>query len=628
MLNNLSFKNKLAISASLSLILGIAVLEVVNFQNAIHNLNQTTTEQIRNSIGAYNRYVADWFASKGRALEALPATTDSMTAQSHLEQVRDSGDFDNVFLAFSDGSQVNANGVQLPVGNNDPREWGWYINAELAPTSVFIDEPTVAAATGANVVSMGKWVTIAGGNAVIGADVEIQDIVQGLQGIDLPIEGEAFISNNKGNVFVHNDTSLLNQSVQKLGLNDQTISQISQTSGHRLLENEMGQQLVVVQTIPNTELFTVVILDHQTLLAPLKASISKQILAILLVLAGCIAVFNVVCARLLKPLKNVEIALKEIASGEGDLTQRLKVESNDEIGQVAKRFNHFMDTLQVIIQHVRNEADILSHNSIDSSSRASDAANVLSAQQQEVAMIATAVTQMSSATKEIALHADSTAEAALSSTENTQSGQQLVVQTKESIHNLAQELEEANRVISDLDVYANDISNVLLTIREIAEQTNLLALNAAIEAARAGSQGRGFSVVADEVRVLSQRTHSSTEEIKATIETLQKTTKKAVSLMGSSSQLADNSVKHAEDASFAISDIKGSVELISDMATQIATAAQEQSQVTQDINQNVHTLKMGTDNLANVATNALNESKELTQQSKALSQKVGVFKLG
>jgi methyl-accepting chemotaxis protein len=235
------------------------------------------------------------------------------------------------------------------------------------------------------------------------------------------------------------------------------------------------------------------------------------------------------------------------------------------------------------------------------------------------------VTEMASATQEIASHAEQTARAAQDSTGSTHEGRQLVLNSKHSINNLASEVSEASKVIGDLNQHAQDISTILATIQGIAEQTNLLALNAAIEAARAGEQGRGFAVVADEVRVLSQRTHSSTQEIKATIETLQLTTSKAVNLMDSSSKMAHCSVSDAEQAAHALEEINRSVVLISDMATQIATAAEEQTQVTSEISQNVISIKDVTDTLALGANQNLVQSQQLNHQASELNGKVATF---
>ncbi|WP_249374150.1 methyl-accepting chemotaxis protein, partial [Vibrio sp. A8-1] len=259
--------------------------------------------------------------------------------------------------------------------------------------------------------------------------------------------------------------------------------------------------------------------------------------------------------------------------------------------------------------------------------RANQSASELSLQQQEVTMVATAVTEMASATQEIASHAEQTAQAAQNSATSTNNGRTLVLNTKSSIHHLAKEVTQASSVISALNQHAQEISTVLATIQGIAEQTNLLALNAAIEAARAGDQGRGFAVVADEVRVLSQRTHTSTEEIKSTIDTLQETTKRAVTLMESSSSLANNSVDDADKATHALEEINAAVALISDMATQIATAAEEQTHVTGEITQNVTAIKDVTEQLVEGAEDSLSQSNQLKQQAAELSAKVATFKV-
>jgi methyl-accepting chemotaxis protein len=196
-----------------------------------------------------------------------------------------------------------------------------------------------------------------------------------------------------------------------------------------------------------------------------------------------------------------------------------------------------------------------------------------------------------------------------------------------SINQLAQELNRAVSIIGDLEVHANEISTILSTIRDIAEQTNLLALNAAIEAARAGDQGRGFAVVADEVRVLSQRTYTSTEEIQSKITGLQKVTGNAVAVMTQSHSLVDTSVRDFNVTSEKLKEIGDSISLISDMATQIASAAEEQSLVTADINGNTESVREVSEELAVEASESVQYAHELSRLVGELDKELGRFKL-
>ena len=249
----------------------------------------------------------------------------------------------------------------------------------------------------------------------------------------------------------------------------------------------------------------------------------------------------------------------------------------------------------------------------------------LARQQNEISQIATAVHEMSATAVEVASNAEQTAEAARSSSSSCEHGKQVIARNQRSITDLATQVKQASGIIQELEKNAQEINTILSTIQGIAEQTNLLALNAAIEAARAGEQGRGFAVVADEVRVLSRRTQDSTQEIQSTIETLQQTTARAVSLMQTSQGLADNSVKDADAAAAALEEITQAVSLISDMAGQIATAAEEQTQVTGEITQNTTAIKDVSDEITAAAMRDLDQATGLKGRAADLNQQVATF---
>ncbi|WP_375139229.1 methyl-accepting chemotaxis protein [Pseudomonas japonica] len=235
------------------------------------------------------------------------------------------------------------------------------------------------------------------------------------------------------------------------------------------------------------------------------------------------------------------------------------------------------------------------------------------------------MTEMASATQEIAGNAERTASSAQHSSASSLKGLELVRKTQGSISDLSGEINAATAVVNELSEYSQSISSVLTSIQGIAEQTNLLALNAAIEAARAGEQGRGFAVVADEVRMLSQRTQESTKSIQSTVGNIQRITQDAVNRMASSTGLAERSVADAQLACASLEAITASADEISGMSQQIASAAEEQSSVTEEITRNVVTIQTLGEDLVDIAQSAEHQARLLQERAGDLNGKVARF---
>ena len=273
-----------------------------------------------------------------------------------------------------------------------------------------------------------------------------------------------------------------------------------------------------------------------------------------------------------QPLTEVINALENIASGEGDLTQRLTLKHTGEIAVVEASFNDFVDKIQTLVKSIQSSVQDTTAVSQAVHLASEETQSILKNQQEETDHVAAAITQMSASTREIANNVQLTADSAVQVNTDANEVSAIVTESIDSINGLSEQLTDASNVINALESDVQDIASVLDVIRAIAEQTNLLALNAAIEAARAGEQGRGFAVVADEVRALASRTQESTSQIQTTIEQLQTGTNSAVKVMEESQIKSKTSVENAEKSGKSISSILNSTEQIHDMTSQIATA--------------------------------------------------------
>ncbi|RON39365.1 chemotaxis protein [Pseudomonas brassicacearum] len=328
-----------------------------------------------------------------------------------------------------------------------------------------------------------------------------------------------------------------------------------------------------------------------------------------------------------RPLKQMVAMLDDIAQGEGDLTRRLTSDRADELGSIAKGFNTFLAKLQVMITQVVTSVQSVS----DSSEHTADIAirtNIgVHKQMAEIDQVATAVHEMTATAQDVARNATQAAQAASHADQAAAQGMQIVRDTSNSIGVLAIEIGKAVGVVQTLAKDSENINAILTAIRGIAEQTNLLALNAAIEAARAGEQGRGFAVVADEVRNLAQKTQKATEEIQTMIQQLQQGTRDVVRVMEDSQNRTDESVQHAAKAAEALETITQAVSVINDMNTQIASAAEEQSAVADDINRNVINIGQVANEVAGGADESSAASAELTKLAEQQRRLINQFKV-
>ena len=316
-------------------------------------------------------------------------------------------------------------------------------------------------------------------------------------------------------------------------------------------------------------------------------------------------VLMVISRTISQRLNAVNRIMNDIAQGEGDLTVRMNDKGQDELAQLGRSFDQFTSKLQTIINNIADISKHLSQAANESQSAASGSLVNAEQQQSESANVATSVNELLATSSEIASNISDTANAAQNGQENAVKSQEISQQAAVSIDTLASEIQSAQNQIQTLEAQSQNINKVTSVIRDITEQTNLLALNAAIEAARAGEHGRGFAVVADEVRQLAQRTHSSTQEIEQTIEQLLETVSQSVAAMQHSQALAGDTVAHTKQAKEAADLIVKAITDISDRSLQIASASEQQAcRCIAEIDQNIHRIaELATDTAAAVRSN-------------------------
>lgn len=509
----------------------------------------------------------------------------------------------------------------------DPRTRPWYQAAMASPGKTLRTAPYYWAGDDAVLVSTVRTVAnqLGSPGGVVNIDVSLKGLTEIVKQIKLGDSGYLILMENNGNVMVDpRDASHNFKQLDSFGGGYVELAK----AGKGLAEVTLDGERYMANIYPDERLgWTFIGLIRQDEVMQTTTRLTWLIGTLALVLAAVFAVAGAAFAKLIvRPINSVTSGLEDIAQGEGDLTRNLEVRGSDETAQLANWFNQFLGAIRSLIQHIGGAAGKILSTSASSTRVSGDMAEAAGRQREAVDMVSTAFHEMVATANEVARSCSQAAQSADSGQQQAREGQQQIDAAVQSVDRLSQEIEQSAQSIQQLERDSNAIQSILGTIRSIAEQTNLLALNAAIEAARAGEQGRGFAVVADEVRALAKRTADSTAEIDGLLGNLANRTAEVAEQMHASLEVSQQSVNRIGLARDSFGQIRESVDIIRDMNTQIATAAEEQHQVAEDINRHISQIHGDAQLVAELAQAARQDSQSLEGLSNELDALVRRFR--
>jgi len=626
---NLRFSHKILLAASLIVIAAFALFTLYNDYLQRNAIREDLDNYLQEMGDVTAKNIQTWLAGRALLIEnisqSVALNTDPANVSNLLEQKSVSSTFMGAYLGNNDGTFIIRPNSKMPDGY-DPRARPWYKSAENSNGSA-LTEPYIDLASGQLVISIVDSVIKAGQRiGVVGGDLSLQAITDSINALDFGGMGYAFLISADGKILVHPDKNLVMKTLKDVYPQDtpkisSELSEITVDGKPRIVT------FTQIKGLSSVNWYIGLSVDKNKAFAMLSEFRTSAIIATLTAVALTIALLGLLIRLLMQPLHVMTRAMQDIADGEGDLTRRLNIHNQDEFGILGTAFNRFVERIHGSIREVSSATEHVNEVALRVVSASNSSMLNSDEQASRTNSVAAAINQLGAAAQEIARNAAQASQQASDARNLAEDGQQVVDRSIQAMNQLSDMICASSSNIETLNSKTVNIGQILEVITSISQQTNLLALNAAIEAARAGEAGRGFAVVADEVRNLAHRTQESAQQVQGMIEELQVGARESVSTMSNSQRHSQDSVEIANQAGERLNSVTQRIGEIDGMNQSVATATEEQTSVVESINMDIteiNTLNQeGVENLQ--AT--LRACSDLEQQAARLKQLVGSFRI-
>ncbi|OJI27501.1 Methyl-accepting chemotaxis protein PctC [Vibrio vulnificus] len=633
---NLGFKSRIYSSVALLVALSLGILGTLNIISLKEKMVSSLISETQNKL---NYHVDELQHAVTTQLKAVELGARHFNAQLSDEQnvnlvrlLAESAGISNIIMAYEDGRSymsLHKSGISTSEQNFNQREW--YQNAKSGNsaklTDIYVDK-----ITGEKVVSATMPVYYQGQfQGVLLGDILLSDIIKMVS--DMRFAGGAATLTDKNAVFfASDDPNDIGKTPSQVSpvFGDMERAFFNQQQGHLqfpYLGIEFDGYFQRVNLTQDQYWTLMVFVDQDTALAGVREAQNEAIVTGVILLLVSAVVMVLTLEHAYKPLLQLKKAVLGLSKGSGDLTARLTVEGGDDLAQISEGFNRFVQSLQGMMMQVSEASQNISSNIVQLNQTAVENEKVLITHSAETDQVVTAITEMSESARSVAENVTQSNRITEGASKEAKQSLEIVNNAVTTVSALVNDVEEMSNRIVSMNQDANKISEVLNVIGEISEQTNLLALNAAIEAARAGEQGRGFAVVADEVRALAARTQNSTTEISEMLSKLLDGTSSVVASMERTKQQCQSTASKTSEVSNSLNLMSGSVRDIDDVSTQIAAATEEQSTVAAELSRNMLAIRDIVTNLVASGRQTVAATESLADSNHELDKLVSNFKL-